>query len=119
MSLGILFLIFIILIVVGIPIGMVLAITGFLPNIFDSMFPVDPQYIIRSMINGVDSFPILAVPMFILSGNIMAKGKISEKLFNFFAYFIGNLTAGLPIARTCNNSSCWSNDNSNFSWKRI
>jgi len=98
MSLGILFLIFIILIVVGIPIGMVLAITGFLPNIFDSMFPVDPQYIIRSMINGVDSFPILAVPMFILSGNIMAKGKISEKLFNFFAYFIGNLTAGLPIA---------------------
>ena len=37
MSLGILFLIFIILIVVGIPIGMVLAITGFLPNIFDNI----------------------------------------------------------------------------------
>ena len=98
MTIGVLFLIFIILIVVGIPIGMVLAISGFLPNLFDPMFPVDPQYIIRSMVNGVDSFPILAVPMFILSGNIMAKGKISEKLFNFFAYFIGNLTAGLPIA---------------------
>lgn len=98
MTLGILFLVFIILIAVGIPIGMVLAITGLLPNLFDGMFPADPQYVIRAMVNGVDSFPILAVPMFILSGNLMAKGKISEKLFNFFAYFIGNLTAGLPIA---------------------
>ena len=98
MKIGVLFLIFIVLIVVGIHIGMVLAISGILPNMFDSMFPANAPYIIRSMINGVDSFPILAVPMFILSGNIMAKGKISEKLFNFFAYFIGNLTAGLPIA---------------------
>lgn len=98
MSLGIMFTIFLILIVFGIPIGMVLAIAGLLPNLFDSMFPADPQYIIRAMVNGVDSFPILAVPMFILSGNIMAKGKISEKLFNFFTYFIGNITAGLPIA---------------------
>ncbi len=98
MTIGVLFIIFLVLIVLGIPIGMVLAITGLLPNLFDGMFPADPQYIIRAMVNGVDSFPILAVPMFILSGNIMAKGRISEKLFNFFAYFIGNLTAGLPIA---------------------
>ena len=81
MTIGVLFLIFIVLIVVGIPIGMVLAISGILPSMVDSMFPANVPYVIRSMINGVDSFPILAVPMFILSGNIMAKGKISEKLF--------------------------------------
>ncbi len=98
MSVGLLFLIFVLLIVFGVPIGMVLATVGILPNMVDPMFPVDGPFIIRAMINGVDSFPILAVPMFILSGNIMAKGKISEKLFNFFSYFIGGIRAGLPIA---------------------
>lgn len=46
----------------------------------------------------MDSFPLLAVPMFVLSGIIMAKGGISRKLFDIFAYFLGNLTAGMPCA---------------------
>lgn len=98
MTSGTLFLIFIFLLFIGIPIGMVLAFLGILPNLIDPWFSADPQYIIRAMISGVNSFPILAVPMFILSGDIMAKGKISEKLYNFFAYFVGNKTAGMPIA---------------------
>lgn len=98
MSLGILFLIFFGLVIIAIPIGMVLAILGVIPNLIDPWFSADPQYIIRAMVGGVNSFPILAVPMFILSGNIMAKGQISKKLFNFFSYFIANKTAGLPIA---------------------
>ena len=75
--------------------------SAILPNLANPWFPADAQYIIRSMINGVNSFPILAVPMFILSGNIMARGKISEKLFDFFAYFVSDKTAGLPIAIIC------------------
>ena len=50
------------------------------------------------MFGGLDSFPLLAVPMFVLSGIIMAKGGISRKLFDIFAYFLGNLTAGMPCA---------------------
>ncbi|MDY5985950.1 MAG: TRAP transporter large permease, partial [Lachnoclostridium sp.] len=53
---------------------------------------------IRAMFSGLDSFPLLAVPMFVLSGIIMAKGGISRKLFDIFAYFLGNLTAGMPCA---------------------
>ncbi|RVU55212.1 TRAP transporter large permease [Anaerosphaera multitolerans] len=98
MTIASLFIVFMILLVFGIPIGMILAGMGILPNLIDPWFAADPQYIIRAMIGGVNSFPILAVPMFILSGNIMAEGKISEKLFNFFSYFIANKTAGLPIA---------------------
>ncbi len=98
MSVASLFIIFAILIVIAVPIGMILAILGILPNLIDLWFPADPQYIIRAMINGVDSFPLLAVPMFVLSGNIMAEGKISKKLFNFFSYFVADKTAGLPIA---------------------
>ena len=98
MSIASLFIIFAILIVIAIPLGMILAILGILPNLIDPWFPADPQYIIRAMINGVDSFPLLAVPMFVLSGNIMAEGKISKKIFNFFSYFVADKTAGLPIA---------------------
>ena len=98
MSVASLFIIFAILIVIAVPIGMILAILGILPNLIDPWFPADPQYTIRAMINGVDSFPLLAVPMFVLSGNIMAEGKISKKLFNFFSYFVADKTAGLPIA---------------------
>ena len=50
------------------------------------------------MFGGLDSFPLLAVPMFVLSGIIMAKGGISRKLFDVFAFFLGNRTAGMPCA---------------------
>lgn len=89
---------FFILLLIALPIGMILGILSIIPNIMDPWFPADIQYIIRSMINGVNNFPILAVPMFILSGNIMSQGKISEKLFDFFAYFVADKKAGLPIA---------------------
>lgn len=98
MSIGILFLIFTLLLMFSIPIAITLGITALLPSLFSSSFSANPELIIRTMIGGVDSFPILAVPMFILSGILMAHGRISEKLFNMFAFFIGNRTAGLPIA---------------------
>ena len=93
-----LFELLIILILIGLPIGVVIGIISIIPNALDPTFPVDLQYMIRAMINGVNSFPILAVPMFIFSGNIMAKGKISEKLFDFFSYFIADKVGGMPIA---------------------
>ena len=97
-NIGLFFIIFAVLIVVGLPIGVGIAMTGVVPSLLDSSFAANPELIIRSMLSGIDSFPLLAVPMFIISGIIMARGKISEKLFNMFAYFVGNRTAGMPIA---------------------
>ena len=45
-----------------------------------------------------DSTPILAVPLFILGGVIMAEGGISRRLFNFFSYFVGKFRGGIPCA---------------------
>ena len=56
------------------------------------------QQLIANSFSGSDSTPILAVPLFILGGVLMAEGGISRRLFNFFAYFVGNLTGGLPCA---------------------
>ncbi len=54
--------------------------------------------LVTNAFNGADSTPILAVPLFILAGVIMAEGGISRKLFNVFAYFVGGFTGGLPCA---------------------
>ena len=98
MPAAVLFLIFVLLLVIAIPVSITLGITSVLPSIFDPSFTVGAKYLIRAMFGGLDSFPLLAVPMFVLSGIIMAKGGISKKLFNVFAYFLGRFTAGMPCA---------------------
>ncbi|MDO5410952.1 MAG: TRAP transporter large permease [Lachnospiraceae bacterium] len=98
MSAAIVFILFVICLIIAIPVSISLGIASVLPGVFDPSFTVSAKYIIRSMFGGLDSFPLLAVPMFVLSGIVMAKGGISRKLFDVFAYFMGNLTAGMPCA---------------------
>lgn len=95
---GILILLLIILLTIGLPIAITLILFSLAPNFINPLFPVDGTYLVRSLINGVNSFPILAVPMFMLSGTIMAKGQLSKKIFDFFSYFVAGFTGGLPIA---------------------
>lgn len=98
MPVGVLFILFVVFLVIAIPVGITLGITAVLPHIFDPSFTVGAKYLIRAMFGGLDSFPLLAVPMFVLSGIIMAKGGISRKIFDVFAYFFGRFTAGMPCA---------------------
>lgn len=98
MMTGVIFLIFFICLMIAIPISISLGIVSILPGILDSSFTVSAKYIVRSMFGGLDSFPLLAVPMFIFSGILMARGGISKKLFNVFSYFLGKFTAGIPCA---------------------
>ena len=98
MPVVVLFIIFVIALVIAIPVSISLGIASVLPSIFDPSFTVSAKYLIRAMFGGLDSFPLLAVPMFVLSGIIMAKGGISKKLFDVFAYFLGRFTAGMPCA---------------------
>ena len=98
MPAALLFVIFVVLLVIAIPVSITLGIASVLPSVFDPSFTVGAKYLIRAMFGGLDSFPLLAVPMFVLSGIIMAKGSISKKLFDVFAFFLGNFTAGMPCA---------------------
>ena len=98
MPIVVVFIIFAIALVIAIPVSISLGIVSALTGIFDPSFTVGAKYLIRSMFGGLDSFPLLAVPMFVLSGIIMAKGGISKKIFDVFAYFLGGLTAGMPCA---------------------
>lgn len=89
MSAAVVFILFVICLVIAIPVSISLGIVAVLPGAFDSSFTASASYVIRSMLGGIDSFPLLAVPMFVLAGIVMAHGKISQKLFDVFVYFIG------------------------------
>lgn len=98
MAIGLFFGILAILLAVGLPVAGVFGGMALLPSLLDPDFAYSAAAVVRSMFSGLDSFTLLAVPLFMVSGMIMAKGGLSEKLFNFFAYFIGNKTAGFPCA---------------------
>lgn len=95
---GLLFTIFIICLLLSFPVAVAMGMSAIAPKIIDPSFAADVSYIIRAMVVGIDSTPILAIPLFILSGTIMAQGGISERLFDVFSYFLGNIRGGIPCA---------------------
>jgi C4-dicarboxylate transporter DctM subunit len=65
--------------------------------------PTSPEYVFQSLFTSLDAYVLLAVPLFILSGQIMARGGMATRLFDFFIYFIGGFRGGLPctVIVTC------------------
>ena len=49
----------------------------------------------QKMVTGVDKFPLMAIPLFILAGNIMNRGGITDSLVKFANFLVGRLTGGL------------------------
>ncbi len=88
----------IVLLLLAVPISVVIAMISLIPYGLDPTFAASPMFILRQMVSGLDSITLIAIPMFVLSGIIMARGGISKKLFNVFSYFIGDKTGGLPCA---------------------
>jgi C4-dicarboxylate transporter DctM subunit len=82
----------------SVPIAIALGLASILPSLLNPTFVANVPYVIRGMVSGIDNTPILAIPLFILSGAIMARGGISKKLFDVFAFIVGRRTAGMPIA---------------------
>ncbi|XKH50462.1 TRAP transporter large permease [Chryseomicrobium palamuruense] len=52
---------------------------------------------VQRMITGLDSFPLMAIPLFMLAGKIMEKGGISKRLVDFAASLVGSITGGFAI----------------------
>lgn len=87
---------FLVLMLIGVPIAFVIGIVALL-GIFG--IPYTPEATVpMSMVNGLDSFVLLAVPLFILAANLMNSGKISEKLINLALAIVGPIRGGLAHA---------------------
>ncbi len=91
------FVVFLIGIAISIPIGVSMILGSIAPILTMGKGGTIVQ-LLNNTFAGANSTPILAVPLFILGGVIMAKGGISKKLFNFFSYFAGRMPGGLPCA---------------------
>jgi tripartite ATP-independent transporter DctM subunit len=93
----ILLLSFAILLIIGVPIPFSLGISSLLVLLAGDMNTIlVPQRIIV----GTDSFSLLAIPFFILSGELMYRGGLSKRLINVANAFIGRFTAGLAYVTT-------------------
>ena len=81
------------MIVAGVPIAVALAGSSLL---FIMLSGVAPEItVIHRMVNGVDSFPLLAVPFFIMAGNLMNSAGITKQIYDFAVAAVGWLKGGL------------------------
>jgi tripartite ATP-independent transporter DctM subunit len=85
-----------ILLTFGIPIALVLVLCGI--SLMYFMGQWDPVIISQSMIQGTNSFTLMAVPFFMLVGEIMAKGGLSRLLVQFASILVGRINGGIGYA---------------------
>lgn len=87
---------FVLFLLLTVPIGFSLGLSTLVTIIYADVTSI--QYLAQSLVASTDSFPLMAVPFFILAGEIMGKGGISERLFKFANVFVGNFTGGFAMA---------------------
>jgi C4-dicarboxylate transporter DctM subunit len=90
-----LIIVFIIALFINIPVAISLGLATTVVIAITQSLPFD--FIIQSFFSAGNSFPLLAVPFFILTGDVMMEGGISKRLVNFANAFMSNITGGLGI----------------------
>ena len=95
MSAAVLFGSFFVLLLLTVPIGYAIGISSLIAIYYFSDIPL--IIIAQKSITGVDSLPLLAIPFFMLAGNLMSSGGIARRLVNFFDALIGHVTGGLGM----------------------
>ena len=77
----------------GMPIAFALLLCGI--ALMYQMDLFDAQIVAQNIINGADSFPLMAVPFFILAGELMNAGGISRRIINLAVSLVGHIQGGL------------------------
>lgn len=88
-----LFSLFVLFLLMGVPIAISLGIASLCAII--KYTTVSLVIVPQVMFSAVDSFPLMAIPFFVLAGNVMAHGGISRRLIKFASALVGTLVGGL------------------------
>ena len=99
-SAAVLFLTFFILLILMVPIGYSIGIATLFTILVCGDGTIPLLMITQKSITGVDSFPLMAVPFFMLAGNLMSGGGIAKRILNFFDTFMGFIAGGLSMVTT-------------------
>ena len=94
---------FITLLVIGVPIAFSIGIAGVLTMLVSIDFIPALTTFSHRMATGLDSFALLAIPFFILAGNIMNSGGIAIRLIDFARVLVGGIPGGVAIVNVVAN----------------
>ena len=83
----------VLLMVLGMPIAFALILTGVALMVHLDFF--DAQLVAQNLLSGADNFPLMAVPFFILAGELMNAGGISKRIINLAVSLVGHIQGGL------------------------
>jgi TRAP-type C4-dicarboxylate transport system permease large subunit len=84
---------FLFLMIGGVPVAIAMAGAALIYILWTGNLP--PFVVIHRMVSGIDSFPLLAVPFFILAGNLMNNAGITNRIYNYALGLVGWLKGGL------------------------
>ena len=94
----ILLLTFVALLLMNAPVAVAIAVASMLAILANGG---DAAYTVaQRMANGVDSFPLLAIPFFVFSGYLMGRGGLARRLIDFAAVAVGRFPGGLGYVNT-------------------
>lgn len=82
-----------VLLILRVPIAFALALACLTYLVFASTLP--PDILIQRIVAGVDSFPLLAIPLFLLAGNLMNAGGMTRRMVDFAMLLVGRFRGGL------------------------
>lgn len=96
-----LFLLFVALLILGVPVAFSLSIAGVL-GIFLTL-GIDKALVTlpNVMYGSLNSFTLIAIPLYVLMGNIMIKGRLSDEIYNVLNRFIGHFHGGMSVVTVC------------------
>ncbi|KGE00906.1 TRAP transporter large permease subunit [Rhizobium sp. YS-1r] len=77
----------------GVPIAFALILSGVALMMYMDIF--DAQIVAQNVLNGADSFPLMAVPFFLLAGEVMNTGGLSKRIVNLAMAMVGHVRGGL------------------------
>lgn len=89
---------FFVLLFLAVPVGYAIGVATLATMALFSNIPL--VMISQNAITGVDSFPLMAIPFFILAGNIMSTGGVAKRLINFFHLLLRKRTGALGMVTT-------------------
>ena len=86
-------LVFLVTLIMGVPIAFTMVIAGLAAVLVQGA--IDPMVAVQNMFAGIDSFPLLAIPFFILAAELMTGGALTEVLLRFASQLVGHVRGGL------------------------
>ncbi len=91
-----LFILFFVLLLMGIPLAICLGLSVIATFWYHDTLPL--MAVAQRMYNGLDHFPLMAIPFFVLASGIMTSGGVSKRLIVACNAFVGHLPGGLAVA---------------------